>query len=218
MPKQTFFNLAQDKRDLIVKIAVDEFAHNDYETASISKIVTQAGIAKGSFYQYFEDKFDLYQYLLNEGARIKGEFIALHPPTGEMANPFVYLRGLLKAGLRFDFAHRKLAKIAQSAMSGQSPFPVQWRQQMETEGINFYSNIIRQGITHGYLRSDLNVEIAGYVFYSVMRDMNTYILVRLQISSEHEDFVALYAERESEVEAIFDELFNTLEQGMAVGP
>jgi TetR/AcrR family transcriptional regulator len=64
MPKPTFFNLTDDKRQRLIDLAIEEFAENDYDLASISKIVAQAGIAKGSFYQYFEDKKDLYQYLL----------------------------------------------------------------------------------------------------------------------------------------------------------
>jgi TetR/AcrR family transcriptional regulator len=54
MPKQTFFNLPDEKRDLITDVVIDEFADNDYDKVSISRIVQRAGIAKGSFYQYFD--------------------------------------------------------------------------------------------------------------------------------------------------------------------
>ncbi|MBK7920673.1 MAG: TetR/AcrR family transcriptional regulator [Chloroflexi bacterium] len=56
MPKDTFFNLPEDKRALICKVAVAEFAKHRFDKASINRIVAQSGIAKGSFYQYFEDK------------------------------------------------------------------------------------------------------------------------------------------------------------------
>ena len=36
MPKQTFFNLTEEKRRQIIDIAIDEFADNDYAKASIS--------------------------------------------------------------------------------------------------------------------------------------------------------------------------------------
>ena len=67
MPKETFFNLPEAKRQRIIDLALAEFAEKDYDTASISRIVSQAGIAKGSFYQYFENKEDLYTYLLTLG-------------------------------------------------------------------------------------------------------------------------------------------------------
>lgn len=65
MPKQTFFNLPDGKREKIIDCAIDEFAERGYEGASISRMVARAGIAKGSFYQYFEDKEDLYGYIID---------------------------------------------------------------------------------------------------------------------------------------------------------
>ncbi len=57
---QTFSNLPEEKRQRILRIAIDEFADNDYDSASGSRIVAWAGIATGSFYQSFADKDDLW--------------------------------------------------------------------------------------------------------------------------------------------------------------
>ena len=64
MPKDTFFNLLQEKQLRILDISVEEFYQQGYEKASISRIVDTAGIAKGSFYQYFEGKEDLFRYIV----------------------------------------------------------------------------------------------------------------------------------------------------------
>ena len=64
MPKQTFFNLPFAKRRSIEEEAIREFAENTFERASLTKIVENCGIAKGSMYQYFEDKLDLYLYIV----------------------------------------------------------------------------------------------------------------------------------------------------------
>ena len=81
MPNQTFFNIPEEKRDKIVKIAIAEFASHDYDSASITKIVKQAKIAKGSFYQYFEDKKELYLYLVDLANQEKLAFLqAAKPP------------------------------------------------------------------------------------------------------------------------------------------
>ena len=79
MPKQTFFNLPDDKRQRIIDVVIDEFADNDYANVSISSIVARAGIAKGSFYQYFEDKEDLYGYLVSLIAEKKAAGILVGP-------------------------------------------------------------------------------------------------------------------------------------------
>lgn len=66
MPKQTFFNLPENKRALLIEAAEKEFTRVPLFEASIANIIKTANIARGSFYQYFEDKEDLYFYLLDQ--------------------------------------------------------------------------------------------------------------------------------------------------------
>ncbi|MDR0488531.1 MAG: TetR/AcrR family transcriptional regulator [Propionibacteriaceae bacterium] len=63
MPTRTFFNLPQDKQDRVLTAAVNEFSQRNVEEANLSNIVRQAGIPRGSLYQYFTDKDDLYVYM-----------------------------------------------------------------------------------------------------------------------------------------------------------
>jgi AcrR family transcriptional regulator len=46
MPKQTFFNLPEEKREKIFSAAVDEFAEYGLDNASTNRIVKNSGIAK----------------------------------------------------------------------------------------------------------------------------------------------------------------------------
>ncbi len=66
MPKKTFYNLPQGKRNTIEKEALSVFLNNPYNKVTISLIVKTVGIPRGSFYQYFEDLEDLYQYLFEQ--------------------------------------------------------------------------------------------------------------------------------------------------------
>ena len=65
VPTVTFANLPEEKRQQLIDIALEEFATKPYEQASITNIVKLAGIAKGSIYQYFENKKDLYFHLFD---------------------------------------------------------------------------------------------------------------------------------------------------------
>src|SRR5690625_4000881 len=69
MPKQTFFNLSKEKRETIITAALKEFARVPFSEASIANIVKDADISRGSFYQYFDDKDDLFFYLLDKHAK-----------------------------------------------------------------------------------------------------------------------------------------------------
>ncbi|KAA0549977.1 TetR/AcrR family transcriptional regulator [Bacillus sp. BGMRC 2118] len=66
MPKQTFIHLDKDKQATLIQAAKKEFSRVSLHEASISNIIKSAGIPRGSFYQYFDDKEDLYFYLLEE--------------------------------------------------------------------------------------------------------------------------------------------------------
>ncbi len=63
MATERFMKLSQDKKDRILDAAVQEFARVPFEDASINQIIKAAGISRGSFYTYFEDKRDLLYYI-----------------------------------------------------------------------------------------------------------------------------------------------------------
>lgn len=65
MPKETFLNLPEEKKDRILKAIKAEFARVPYDKVSINKIVKNAEIPRGSFYMYFEDKDDMLEYSLS---------------------------------------------------------------------------------------------------------------------------------------------------------
>ena len=63
MPTDTFFHLPEEKRRRIFAAAVEEFSQQSFSSASINRIVQAAAIPRGSFYQYFAGKEDLYLYI-----------------------------------------------------------------------------------------------------------------------------------------------------------
>ena len=66
MPLQTIFNLPTEKQDKIISAAKNEFTEKSFYDASINKIIKEAGISRGSFYMYFENKEDLFIHLMDD--------------------------------------------------------------------------------------------------------------------------------------------------------
>jgi len=64
MPKALFFTIPDEKRKRIIEAARHEFSSQLYDKASINQIIKEADISRGSFYQYFEDKDDLYFFTI----------------------------------------------------------------------------------------------------------------------------------------------------------
>src|SRR5512138_1342747 len=111
MPEQTVLDLPEAKRKAFLDIALGEFAQNEYNTASVSKIVEKAGIAKGSLYQYFENKQDLFMYLLDVSSRILLEDIGRSAPPDFPPGFFGLLRWQMSATVQAALKHPVHARL-----------------------------------------------------------------------------------------------------------
>ncbi len=65
MISPTFQNLKEDKKNRIIDAALVEFSTRPFNEASITNIVKNADISRGSFYQYFGNKENIYKHLVN---------------------------------------------------------------------------------------------------------------------------------------------------------
>lgn len=66
MPSATFFNLPEEKRQRLIEAAWEEITSVSFDKVSINRIIQNAKISRGSFYQYFTDKADLLHFLLGQ--------------------------------------------------------------------------------------------------------------------------------------------------------
>ncbi len=163
MPLPTFFNLSEERRRCITKAAIAEFANHSYEAASISSIVTQAKIAKGSFYQYFADKQDLYLYLVDDALGVRNAFIVESNLPSMQVGFFVYLRALFQANLEFELTNPALAQILfRTPHHGDLPFREEVFKRTKAAAMEFIKMQVEQGIAQRQLVADLDPDIAAF--------------------------------------------------------
>lgn len=65
MAKETFYNLTEEKRNRILEVLKDEFKKKAFQDVNVKTIVERLNIARGSFYQYFDDLEDSYFTILD---------------------------------------------------------------------------------------------------------------------------------------------------------
>lgn len=65
-----FYKLKTDKQKRIINAAIKEFVENGYEKASTNEIIKEAGISKGSLFNYFNSKKELYLFLFEYVGKI----------------------------------------------------------------------------------------------------------------------------------------------------
>lgn len=75
MPSSTFSNLPEEKQERILQAAIKEFGMRNVQEGNLSNIVKDARIARGSLYQYFPTKEDLYVYVFDTLRARRAEYV-----------------------------------------------------------------------------------------------------------------------------------------------
>lgn len=176
MPKQTFLNLPEEKRETIMNAAVEEFAEYGLENASTNRIVKNSGIAKGSFYQYFEDKQDVFMHLLDVIEQKELEFFKdTHPPSNNM-DTFQYFRWMVKIGMEFGLAHPRAIQAAWRVLLGEGLYygkNLAGYRQKTTQALTM---MITQAMERGEVDPSVDVELAVMIMETWSNAITTYVL------------------------------------------
>ncbi len=173
MPKDTFFNLPEDKRTQVIEAALDEFAAVPYAQASVNRIVARAGISKGSFYQYFHSKEDLFLYLLERMGEEKMTYLAPAFAQAETVDFFTLLHDLYAAGLRFGMENPRYAAIGEHLLRARNT-PIYERVLRGGAATTqaFFRDLLYKAIERGQVRSDVDLDLMSYL----MGELNALIL------------------------------------------
>lgn len=178
MPKDTFFNLPNDKRQLIENTAITEFAAHGFDKASINSIVKNSGIAKGSFYQYFTDKKDLFLHLIISVAgtrKIKYMSPVLQNP--EEHDFFTVIKELFISGLRFAGESPELEKLGMWIVHNTS-HPV-YKELMEKAGkvsANIYEDLVSRALARGEFKEGVDGSYISHIFPALLTSTMDYCL------------------------------------------
>ncbi|MGZ6778418.1 MAG: TetR/AcrR family transcriptional regulator, partial [Mycobacterium sp.] len=68
MPTVTWARVDPSRRAAVIAAAEAEFSAHGFSRGSLNVIARRAGVAKGSLFQYFADKRDLYSYIADIGS------------------------------------------------------------------------------------------------------------------------------------------------------
>jgi TetR/AcrR family transcriptional regulator len=127
MPKSTFYNLSDEKKSRIFDAALQEFSVRTFSQASLNQIIKNADIPKGSFYQYFDSKEDLYLYLMEVPSKEKLEILCRVKEMNPNADVFEVIMQTTKVFLEQGEAKPGYAEAAMLMELDNSEFIVKIR-------------------------------------------------------------------------------------------
>ena len=157
MPTLTFKNLSLEKKNRIMEACFDEFSHYSFSEASINRIIKQARISRGSFYQYFKDKEDCYIEVLSQIAQRKMEiFKDIHQVKGHLS-VFDQLIQMMKNIAIWMEKEPRLYRIGVLMDTDNSAFVDKLRRQNPSI-VDYYRNLIEEEQNKGKIRSDIDAD------------------------------------------------------------
>lgn len=177
MPKQTFLNLSEEKRRTIVDAAVEEFAEYGFESSSINRIVANSGISKGSFYQYFEDKLDVFKYLIDLLGEEKTEFFKDKHPPSMGQGVFEYFRWAMKIGMEFNSVNPRMVQAVSRVLFVEGLYYGKLFEEYQKKTTEALTTMIKQAMKFGEVDPSIDVEMAVMVVETWTNAITNYIIV-----------------------------------------
>lgn len=169
--KPTFERLKPDKKQQFIEAALEEFARYSYQEASLNRLVKRLGIAKGSIYQYFDDKRALYLYL-KEYVIVKKRAFMQSAMNTTPDNFWDWLEALFLHGLTFDTQYpvmnRFLYRYSQEKLI---PEVAEDMVRYDQEAVDFFSTIIKQQQEQGMLKKNLDTTLMAQLIVQISRTL-----------------------------------------------
>lgn len=168
LPTETFFNLPKGKKERIIDAALDEFSEHSYHQARVSKIVKKAEIPKGSFYQYFKNKKEIFLYIIDIMGEKKLKYledIIAKQPEMEF---FEFLGTLYKRGLKFAKDHPRLNKIGNKLFSDVNNELFEEIMAInKNKSIKFFRKLLKEGVEKNKIDSKINIKLTAYLLTNI---------------------------------------------------
>lgn len=151
-----------EKRQELINAAVEEFGEKGYDKASLNNILKEAGISKGTFYYHFENKEDLYAYLISIQIEKKKSFFANNvKPEIYTGDIFSVLMNLTSVGLKFARSNPHMSKFSESFLKEKGNKIYHKMMKRFTPGpksFDYIHGLIERAYANGELREDLPKE------------------------------------------------------------
>ncbi len=185
MPKQTFFNLDDAKKNRIIEAAIDEFSQNNFHKASVTNIIDKADIASGSFYQYFDGKEDLFKYIVEIVSKRKLEYI----DQEILINPaqlsfFEFLREVYRGGIEFAKENPRLVSIGDELMNSNCEVCSQIREELKPTSHQFFIKILKNAVDRGDVKEDIDIEFTAKFLTNINYSLGDFIYTDSGLSED----------------------------------
>jgi TetR/AcrR family transcriptional regulator, fatty acid metabolism regulator protein len=182
-----------DKRDALLRAAIDTFAARGFFNAQVADVARSAGVAAGTVYLYFRGKDDL---LISIFERTMKEAIADgRRSVDALTDPVERLREIARLHLGRLGRDRALAVVFQVELRQSTKFMERFSSTQLREYLGIIRSVIADGQARGVFRGAISPTLAAKLFFGALDEMATnWILSRRKytLASEADAIVELF--------------------------
>ena len=160
-----------DKRDAILRAAIETFAARGFFNAQVADVARGAGVAAGTVYLYFRGKDDL---LISIFERTMKEAIAAgRESVAARSSPLEQLRAIASLHLERLGRDRDLAVVFQVELRQSTKFMERFSATYLREYLGIIRDVIAAGQARGVFRKQINPTLAAKMFFGALDEMAT---------------------------------------------
>lgn len=156
------------KRDLILAAAVQVFSQKGYHNTRMEEIAAAAGIGKGTIYEYFDSKVQLFQEMLENCAKVY--YDSLTPQEINQMSFKERIKSMLVSHFKFCLKNRELAKIVFPDQGIFDKELMEWACSHRKEKEARLQAIIAEGIKRGEIKN-LDVKVATVIISGILSSL-----------------------------------------------
>jgi AcrR family transcriptional regulator len=181
--------------DQIIDTAKKLFSKNGYLATSVNEIIEKSGIATGTFYIYFDDKFALYSYILAKYRKLIRKTIseAIKDAHTRYDKERLGLRAFLKFAWEDPLAYRI---IWESMFVDQKLF----KEYYQTFSVDYQRQLKRSVDSHE-VNDNIDLETLSYILMGISNFVGLQVLFRDTLTDK-------------DLDRICDEVMKVLDHGM----
>lgn len=138
------------KRELILEAAINVFSTKGYHNTRMEEIASQAGVGKGTIYEYFSSKLHLFQEMMEESIKFYTEKLII---INDDKIPFTEkIFWLLEGHIRFCKEYKELTRIVFWDIEIFDDELKEWALTMRKHKENYLNELVKKGIESEEIR------------------------------------------------------------------
>ena len=181
VPKRRTPLLPDQRRQQLLEAATWVFARKGYRRAGISDIIARAGVARGTFYLYFDSKEQVFLAIVSDfHKRISQAITMTETPTQPIADPEALLRASFRRWLGFFADNRDATTVILKEASSIDPRFEQGFADLRRSAVDFFAVRYRRFQELGFVRRSIRPVLMAHLLLGMFDELlNSFVLTDL---------------------------------------